>query len=129
MLRPRPPEWRPAGKDLHLRVHVLRRVRRAPPRRHLPELRRQLHVAPHPADRPPPAQPRLDRARPRRPPRPPPPPPNPGGNLPVAPPPPPPPPPPHPPPRRAAPRPPPPPASDSPAEPVEMGPKSVSGGP
>lgn len=36
------------GAHLHLRVHVLRALRRGPARQRLPELRRRLHAAPDP---------------------------------------------------------------------------------
>ena len=49
VLRPGPAAGQRAGTHLHVRVHVLRRLRRAPFRRALPELRRQLRAASDPA--------------------------------------------------------------------------------
>ena len=45
VLRPRPAARERARPDLHLRVHVLRRLRRERLRRGLPELRRRFHAA------------------------------------------------------------------------------------
>jgi hypothetical protein len=62
VLRPRPAARLTGRTDLHLRVHVLRRVRRAAARRRVPELRRRVRAAAGPAAGDVGQAPRLDRA-------------------------------------------------------------------